>query len=504
MSNLREVSGEPALRSALAGAAGLCVVDFYATWCGPCIQFAPTFAALATQFPSVLFLKVCEMDSTDAMMARDIKAFPTFHLYVKSAKVDETKGASEPALRALILKHVAVAPAASAFGGSGMTLGSRPADMKAEDVLQARLRAMGGGAPKAGGSPLEPLLSPASLASLQEMGFGQVRAARALLAVGGKAVEGAMQWLETHQDDAGLDVADEAVTAAIRDATSFKAGGAGGGAEAGGGGDDMTTMERAQAQEEADAEVAAAIAAAGEGEAPAAPPRKLTAEETLARVKAIRAAKAATAKEEARVKEIARREDGQKAVEAAELNKDRARKAEVDRLRREKEAEAKEKARLQLELLKDRAEREAKQHGKVSDETAAKLKAMVDGKPPPALLTPREAIKKAVNAMTMQKKDSVGRIAAETLVKMLGNVAGNPGEDKFRELRYSMKVMKERLLVAPPAIAVLTCVGFAREEGSDGTQLRMSKETAESAGGQEAMLAAVEELSGALANRAFD
>jgi thiol-disulfide isomerase/thioredoxin len=36
----------------------LVVVDFAATWCGPCQQIAPKFAAMASQMPHVKFVKV--------------------------------------------------------------------------------------------------------------------------------------------------------------------------------------------------------------------------------------------------------------------------------------------------------------------------------------------------------------------------------------------------------------------------------------------------------------
>lgn len=359
--SVKQVSGEAGLARALTEAGGkLCVVDFYADWCGPCKAVAPEIERMAAEYADVQFLKVNEKDSADAMMARQIRAFPTFHLYLKNARVADMTGASPPKLRELIEKHRPAS--APTFSGAGMTVGGASVATRPEDVREARLRALGvaGGSSGSGSGPRPTpravVLDPSSLSSLVEMGVGEVRAAKALLANGGKGVELAMEWLSEHQDDADIDEASESVQAAIRQAHRFKqpssssgsgAGGAAASAEAAAGssgdvemndapsgdGGAATAEELAEAQAAADAEATEAEAAGG---APA-PKKRLTVEEAQARVKAIREAKAAKAKEEARAREIARREDGKKSAEMQDAIRAQQKQAELDKMRREKE-----------------------------------------------------------------------------------------------------------------------------------------------------------------------
>ncbi|KAF8598392.1 thioredoxin-like protein [Ceratobasidium sp. AG-I] len=71
----------------------LVVIDFHATWCGPCHQIAPRYESLAKTHPQVQFLK-CDVDAVQEIAKKySISAMPTF-IYLKNGKqVDMVRGA---------------------------------------------------------------------------------------------------------------------------------------------------------------------------------------------------------------------------------------------------------------------------------------------------------------------------------------------------------------------------------------------------------------------------
>jgi thioredoxin 1 len=65
---------------------GSVVIDFFATWCGPCKKIAPAFEQLATVYPSIVFLKVDVDESAELVDKYGVQAMPTF-VFVKDGIV---------------------------------------------------------------------------------------------------------------------------------------------------------------------------------------------------------------------------------------------------------------------------------------------------------------------------------------------------------------------------------------------------------------------------------
>jgi len=80
------------------------VVDFWASWCGPCIRIAPWFKEQAEKNTDVKFGKVDVDENSDTAEANGIKCMPTFKFYKNGELVDTVQGANKEKIVAMMNK----------------------------------------------------------------------------------------------------------------------------------------------------------------------------------------------------------------------------------------------------------------------------------------------------------------------------------------------------------------------------------------------------------------
>lgn len=85
-------------------ASGKTVVDFFATWCGPCKMMAPVLAAASEEYTDVKFGKVDVDKDGDLAMRYGIMSVPTLIVFKDGEAVQKSVGAISGEELAQLLK----------------------------------------------------------------------------------------------------------------------------------------------------------------------------------------------------------------------------------------------------------------------------------------------------------------------------------------------------------------------------------------------------------------
>ena len=88
-------------------------VDFWASWCGPCIAMEPVLKKLASKYSDrVLFGKVNVDSEINISSSYQVFSIPTFMIFMKGQPMDAVIGAvGEPSLERLVTAAIEPRPA---------------------------------------------------------------------------------------------------------------------------------------------------------------------------------------------------------------------------------------------------------------------------------------------------------------------------------------------------------------------------------------------------------
>jgi thioredoxin 1 len=83
------------------------LVDFWATWCGPCKQLGPVLDQLATEMTGAVKIAKVDVDSNPALAQQlGVTSIPALFLFKNGAVVDKMVGLrSKSDIAAFIRKH---------------------------------------------------------------------------------------------------------------------------------------------------------------------------------------------------------------------------------------------------------------------------------------------------------------------------------------------------------------------------------------------------------------
>ena len=102
-----ELTDENAESKLLVDNDRLIVLDFYATWCGPCKRMDPIIKELAAKYEDRVDFYKIDVDKSKVDDALGISAMPTYLFIYNSANLEQIEGAmSKSKMKGLIDKHM--------------------------------------------------------------------------------------------------------------------------------------------------------------------------------------------------------------------------------------------------------------------------------------------------------------------------------------------------------------------------------------------------------------
>ncbi len=84
------------------------IVDFWAPWCGPCINFAPVFEEVASKHEDVVFAKINTEENPELANGMGIRSIPTLMVFREQVLLFSQAGALTPSQLEELVEQVKV------------------------------------------------------------------------------------------------------------------------------------------------------------------------------------------------------------------------------------------------------------------------------------------------------------------------------------------------------------------------------------------------------------
>ncbi|MDR2557224.1 MAG: thioredoxin [Mycoplasmataceae bacterium] len=83
------------------------LVDFYATWCGPCQMLSPVIEKVMEDFPKIKLVKINVDEQPELAQEYDVQSIPTVFLFKQTTEINSFKGfRDQNNLTAWIRQHI--------------------------------------------------------------------------------------------------------------------------------------------------------------------------------------------------------------------------------------------------------------------------------------------------------------------------------------------------------------------------------------------------------------